>query len=224
MYKLDGLKIDTILDEILGDVGTDTDIIDMLLGESSEDVRISIEIDLMSLEEIFYEEAYYNYLVVELRKQNDLKDYINKYFVGMEILLSITYYKLYDGLEHVIAAYMKALDYKVNINDEIINAGRLDDLVALMRCDYTDKRAIIDRASKAFGVSIKQSYTKKLNDINNKLIEIQKAQMNGEECDAEVDIMESDFIKILEIIDEVVFRVQNSLKINWKFITKELEK
>ncbi|MGL5066399.1 MAG: hypothetical protein ACRC6T_01040 [Sarcina sp.] len=223
MHKLEGLKIDAILDDILGDMGSDTDILDMLLSEKGEDVKISIEIDLMSLEEIFYDEAYYNFLIVELRKQNDIKDYVNKYYIGMEILLSIAYYKLYDGLEHVITTYMKALDYKVNINDEIVNAGKLDELVAIMRCDYTDKRAIIDRASKAFDVDKKQRYTKKINDINNKLIQIQKAQMNDEECENEVDITPTDFTKILEIIDEVVFRIQNAFKVNWKFIVKELE-
>ncbi|MGL4759976.1 MAG: hypothetical protein ACRCWG_00735 [Sarcina sp.] len=223
MHKLEGLKIDAILDDILGDMGSDTDILDMLLSEKCEDVKISIEIDLMSLEEIFYDEAYYNFLIVELRKQNDIKDYVNKYYIGMEILLSIAYYKLYDGLEHVITTYMKALDYKVNINDEIVNAGKLDELVAIMRCDYTDKRAIIDRASKAFDVDKKQGYTKKINDINNKLIQIQKAQMNDEECENEVDITPTDFTKILEIIDEVVFRIQNAFKVNWKFIVKELE-
>ena len=47
--------------------------------------------------------------------------------------------------------------------------------------------------------------------------------MNEEECDNDIDITPTDFTRLLATIEEVVFRVQNMLKINWKFTAKNLE-
>ncbi|MGL5575778.1 MAG: hypothetical protein ACRDCW_09575, partial [Sarcina sp.] len=67
-------------------------------------------------------------------------------------------------------------------------------------------------------------YTKKLYDINDKLIDIQEAQIKGEECENDIDITMKDFEELISTIHEVVFRIQNMLKINWKYTVSNLEK
>lgn len=224
MDKVKEIEMDEILNDILGEEIDELDILENLLESENQDKREVIKNDLISLMDIFIDEPYYNFLVNELEEIKDLKVYIDKYFIGMEILLSIGYYKLYDNLERVINVYMRALDFKVSVNNELVNAGSLDNLIGLMRCDYADKRALINRASIAFSVDINQTYTKKLSDINNKLIEIQQAQMRGEECDNDIDITPKDFNLLLDTINDVVFRIQNMLKINWKYTVDNLEK
>ncbi|MGL5575466.1 MAG: hypothetical protein ACRDCW_08005, partial [Sarcina sp.] len=149
MNKLKGneIKIDEILNDILEEDIDNFDILDNLLDDVNQNKREIITKELGSLMDIFDNEPYYNFLVNEIVEIEDLNVCIEKYFIGMEILLSIAYYKLYDGLERVIKVYMKALDFKVTMKGEMINVGNLDNLIALMRCDYTDKRALIDRAS-----------------------------------------------------------------------------
>ncbi|MGL4656245.1 MAG: hypothetical protein ACRCWM_10230 [Sarcina sp.] len=224
MDKLQNKEIDKILNDILGEESEGFDILEDILDEGNSDKREVIKKDLQGLMNIFIDEPYYNFLVNELEEIEDIKLYINKYYIGIEILLSIGYYKLYNDLEKVISIYMRALDFKLSMNSEVINVGSLDNLIELMRCDYADKRALIDRASVAFSVDMNQKYTYKLNDINNKLIEIQKAQIKGEKCNNDIDITPKDFRELLKTIDEVVFRIQNMLKINWKFTVNNLEK
>lgn len=224
MDKLKENEIDEILNDVLGEDSEGFDILDSLFENENQDKKEVIKRELSSLIDIFNDEPYYNFLINEIEGIEDINIYIEKYFIGMEILLSIAYYKLYDGLERVIKVYMKALDFKTTMKGEMINVGSLDNLIALLRCDYTDKRALIDRAGIAFSVDLNQGYTKKLSDINNKLIIIQQAQINGEECDNDIDITTKDFNELLNTIHEVVFRIQNMFKINWKYVVNNLDK
>ena len=185
--------------------------------------REVIKKDLLSLIDIFDDEPYYNFLIKELEGTDDLNLYINKYFIGMEILLSICYYKLYNDLDRVIGIYMRALCHKTKLDNEIINVKNLDNLLALMRVDYSNKRDFIDKMSNVFSVEIEQTYLKKLNDVMDKFAEGKQTGIKIEDFISKIGISQEDLNILVSIANEIAFRKENMLKINWKYIADNLK-
>ena len=222
MDKFKDTEINEIANDILAQGNQEFEVLDDLLADNNE--REFIRKELEGLIDIFNDEPYYNFLIKELEQTEDLNLYINKYFIGAEILLSIGYYKLYDNLDRVVGVYMKALSFKTKLDNEIINVKNLDKLLNLMREDYFNKRDFIDRMSSAFSVNSNQTYIKKLKDIMDKLIEAKETGIKIEDFIKQMNITKEELNILVSTANEIAFRKNNMLKINWKYTVDKLNK
>ena len=222
MDKFKDTEINEIANDILAQGNQEFEVLDDLLADNNE--REFIRKELEGLIDIFNDEPYYNFLIKELEQTEDLNIYINKYFIGAEILLSIGYYKLYDNLDRVVGVYMKALSFKTKLDNEIINVKNLDKLLNLMREDYFNKRDFIDRMSGAFSVNSNQTYIKKLKDIMDKLIEAKETGIKIEDFIKQMNITKEELNILVSTANEIAFRKNNMLKINWKYTVDKLNK